>query len=55
MKGECIMAQTYKDPVCGMEVTVETAASKSEYKGHTYYKETFDKNPEKYISQKNPA
>jgi P-type Cu+ transporter len=55
-----MMAQTYKDPVCGMEVTVETAASKSEYKGHTYYfcsvadKETFDKNPEKYIPQANP-
>jgi len=31
------MAQTYKDPVCGMEVTTETVASKSEYKGHTYY------------------
>ncbi len=55
------MAQTYKDPVCGMDVTPETAASKSEYKGQTYYfcsvadRETFDKNPEKYISRKNPA
>ncbi|MBI3152279.1 MAG: YHS domain-containing protein [Chloroflexi bacterium] len=51
------MADTYKCPVCGMEVTPETAGGKSEYKGHTYYfcskadKDTFDQNPEKYISQ----
>jgi Cu+-exporting ATPase len=51
------MAQTFKDPVCGMEVTPETAAGKSEYQGRTYYfcsmadKETFDKNPEKYVMQ----
>ena len=51
------MAQTFKDPVCGMEVTPETAADKSEYQGRTYYfcsmadKETFDKNPEKYVMQ----
>ena len=51
------MTQTYIDPVCGMEVTSWTAAGKSEYKGETYYfcsvadKETFDKNPEKYILQ----
>jgi P-type Cu+ transporter len=51
------MAQTFRDPVCGMEVTSETAAATSEYQGHTYYfcsiadKETFDKNPEKYIVQ----
>ena len=49
------MAQTFRDPVCGMEVTSETAAGKSEYQGRTYYfcsiadKETFDKNPEKYV------
>ena len=51
------MAQTVRDPVCGMEITPETAAAKSEYQGHTYYfcsmadKETFDKNPEKYVMQ----
>ena len=51
------MERTYTDPVCGMEVTPENAAAKSEYQGHTYYfcsttdKETFDKNPEKYIQQ----
>jgi Cu+-exporting ATPase len=38
-----------------MEVTPETAAARSEYQGRTYYfcsdqdKETFDKNPEKYV------
>ncbi len=52
-----MMAVTYKDPVCGMELTPETAAATSEYQGSTYYfcstadKETFDKNPEKYIPQ----
>ena len=51
------MAQTFKDPVCGMEVTPETAAGKSEYQGRTYYfcstgdKEAFDKKPEKYVMQ----
>jgi len=49
------MAQTYKDPVCGMEVTSYTAAAQSTYKDTTYYfcsvadKEEFDKNPEKYV------
>jgi Cu+-exporting ATPase len=52
------MAQTFKDPVCGMEIKAETAAGKSEYKGKTYYfcslgdKETFDKNPERYVTKK---
>jgi YHS domain-containing protein len=51
------MAGTFKDPVCGMEVTYETAQARSEYDGQTYYfdslecKETFDKNPEKYVTQ----
>lgn len=44
-----------KDPVCGMEVDEATASAKSEYQGNTYYfccvpcKETFDKEPGKYI------
>jgi Cu+-exporting ATPase len=52
------MANTYEDPVCGMQVTSASAAGKSEYKGNTYYfcsadcKQTFDKNPEKYTKQK---
>jgi Cu+-exporting ATPase len=52
------MAQTYRDPVCGMEVKPETAAGKSLYQGRTYYfcsaadKAAFDKNPEKYVLQR---
>ena len=52
------MHATYRDPVCGMEVTPETAEVTLEYQGRTYYfcsmncKETFDKNPEKYALQK---
>jgi Cu+-exporting ATPase len=51
------MATTYKDPVCGMEITAEGAAGTSEYKGQTYYfcspgcKRSFDKDPEKYINK----
>jgi len=51
------MAETLKDPVCGMDVTPETAAGKFEYKGQTYYfcslgcKKSFEKEPEKYLSQ----
>lgn len=51
------MANIVKDPVCGMEIDPATAAGKSEYKGQTYYfcsagcKKSFDKDPEKYVSQ----
>jgi Cu+-exporting ATPase len=51
------MAGALKDPVCGMEVTYENAQARSEYNGETYYfcsldcKETFDKDPEKYVAQ----
>jgi YHS domain-containing protein len=44
------------DPVCGMSVDTEHAEYRSFQKGDTYYfcsagcKETFDKNPGKYIS-----
>lgn len=43
------------DPVCGMDVTPETAAGKSEYQGKTYYfcspgcKRDFDKDPGRYV------
>ncbi len=53
------MTETFKDPVCGMDVTPEDAAGKSEYKGQTYYfcstgcKKSFDKEPEKYLSGEN--
>ena len=49
------MANTGRDPVCGMDIDPETAAGKSEYKGQIYYfcspgcKKSFDKNPEKYL------
>jgi Cu+-exporting ATPase len=51
------MANTVKDPVCGMDIDPATAAGKSEYKGQTYYfcsagcKKSFDKEPEKYVGQ----
>jgi len=44
------------DPVCGMSVDTEHAEYRSFQKGDTYYfcsagcKETFDKNPGKYMS-----
>lgn len=50
------MAGTYKDPVCGMDVTPETAAGKYEYKGTMYYfcspgcRRSFEKEPEKYLA-----
>lgn len=55
------MAGTFKDPVCGMEVTYETAKARSEYDGQTYYfdslecKEAFDKDPERYITHEEEA
>ena len=55
------MHETLKDPVCGMEVTYETAQARSEYNGQTYYfdsldcKEQFDKNPEKYVTHEHEA
>ena len=50
------MAETMKDPVCGMEVTYESAQARSEYNGQTYYfcsigcKEDFDREPERYVT-----
>lgn len=44
------------DPVCGMEVDESNAQWTSEYEGKTYYfcapgcKNSFDKDPEKYLS-----
>ena len=51
------MANTVKDPVCGMEIDPATAAGSSEYQGQTYYfcsprcKKSFEKDPEKYVGQ----
>lgn len=45
------------DPVCKMTVDENNAATKSEYKGETYYfcaagcKEAFEKEPEKYAQE----
>ena len=52
------MAETLRDPVCGMTVTYDNAQARSEYNGQTYYfcsmdcKEQFDKDPERYIRNK---
>jgi Cu+-exporting ATPase len=52
------MIDTYKDPICGMDATPESAAGKYEYNGQPYYffspgcKSSFDKEPEKYMQQK---
>jgi YHS domain-containing protein len=51
------MADTLRDPVCGMHLTYETAQARSEYNEQTYYfcsldcKEQFDKDPERYVEQ----
>jgi YHS domain-containing protein len=45
----------HKDPVCGMEVSRNTAAEELEYRGGTYYfcaracREAFEADPRKYI------
>ena len=45
-----------KDPVCGMEIDMATAAATAEYEGQTYYfcapgcKAAFVKEPEKYLA-----
>jgi Cu+-exporting ATPase len=50
------MHETVKDPVCGMDVTYDTAQARTEYQGQTYYfcslgcKESFDKDPERYLT-----
>lgn len=47
-----------KDPVCNMQVDEQKAAATSNYKGQPYYfcakmcKESFDKDPEKYLKGK---
>jgi len=49
-----------RDPVCGMQITPETAEATAEYEGRTYYfcsvkdKETFVTDPEKYVKQEHP-
>lgn len=49
--------QSYKDPVCGMEISRTTAIEEFVHQGKTYYfcsgacRETFETEPEKYIRQ----
>lgn len=49
--------RTYKDPVCGMEVSRVTAIAEFEYRGKTFYfcsegcREAFEAAPEKYIKR----
>jgi len=46
---------SFKDPVCGMEVSLTTAIDEYTYLGKTYYfcagicREAFEAEPEKYI------
>ncbi len=54
------MEETYVDPVCGKEVTPETAADSVQYGATTYYfdsagcRTVFESNPEKYVTQSPP-
>jgi P-type Cu+ transporter len=51
---EANMYERYEDPVCGVEVTPETARGQMAYRGRFYYfcseehKEIFEQDPEKY-------
>ena len=50
-----IEERSFKDPVCGMEVSRLTAMEELDYQGKTYYfcarscREAFEAEPEKYI------
>ena len=51
------MNALFYDPVCGMDVTYETAQARSEFEGQIYYfcsldcKEAFDRLPETHIKR----
>jgi YHS domain-containing protein len=55
-RGSMSTSTMAKDPVCGMDVDVNTSAAKSDYQGQTYYfcapacKVQFDKDPAKYAN-----
>lgn len=44
-----------EDPVCGMQINIDTAPAQTEYEGQIYYfcsqgcKVAFDENPEQFI------
>ena len=52
------MSEKSIDPVCGMEVTEETAACSVEHKGRKYYfcaeacREQFATDPERFLEQR---
>ena len=56
---ESLDQKTFKDPVCGMNVTSESAKGKSEFDKKTYYfcstncKSKFEQNPKSYITSNN--
>lgn len=51
------MADSVKDPVCGMTIDPSRAAGNSEYQGQTYHfcsagcKRSFDQNPAQYAGK----
>jgi Cu+-exporting ATPase len=55
-QGRAASTSTVKDPVCGMDVELETAAGSFEYGGHTHYfcspscREKFRANPDTYLT-----
>jgi len=48
-----------EDPVCGMQINIDTAPAHSEFDGEIYYfcsegcKEAFDRNPARYLFPEN--
>nr|WP_299246433.1 YHS domain-containing protein [uncultured Halomonas sp.] len=55
MKRDRVEQDTFKDPVCGMQVGYKTAAAESEYQDKRYYfcatacREQFDVDPERHV------
>jgi len=49
---------SFKDPVCGMEVSRSTAPAESKYQGQTFFfcapscKDAFEADPEKYLHRR---
>ena len=48
------------DPVCGMEVSGNTATAKTDFQGKTYYfcaegcRKAFEADPQKYLGRRKP-
>lgn len=55
MKHERVERKSFLDPVCGMTISFQTAATGSEYRGQRYYfcseacREQFETDPERYV------